>query len=440
MDRHCWHAAQFRLRDEISPAAFEHWLVPLRPVGTGGNPLVLAAPSEFHRNWVRSRYLGQILSSCTAADPSVSRVEIVVQEGAPAPEAHPRPAPARPAPANVGSILDPQRTFDSFVVGASNQVAFAAARRVAEGQPDGDRNLLFFSGGVGLGKTHLMHAIAWEVLARGERRVAYLSSEKFTSEFVAALRTRDTDAFKRRFRTVDIFMVDDVQFLASRAQTQEEFFHTFDALSSEGKQIVVSGDRAPVDMEDVDRRLRSRLGGGLLAELRTTTYELRLSILQRHRDRYDDLAVPDPVLEFLAHKITNDIRELTGALARVVAHAEYTRQPITLDLVRDALPDLLRANERRVTAEAIQKAVTAYYGLRRGDLASPRRERRIVGPRQVAMWLCKQLTPMSLPDIGGRFNRDHSTVVHSTRRVDERLADEPALAEDLEKLKHWILD
>ncbi len=439
MDQHCWQAAQFRLRDEISPAAFEHWLLPLRPVGPGRDPVVLAAPSEFHRNWVRSRYLGQILSSCTAADPSVSRVEIIVQEGKPAATPRATPSP-RPAPATEGSILDPQRTFESFVVGASNQVAFAAARRVAEGRPDGNRNLLFFSGGVGLGKTHLMHAIAWEVLARKERRVAYLSSEKFTSEFVAALRNRDTDAFKRRFRTVDIFMVDDVQFLASRIQTQEEFFHTFDALSNEGKQIVVSGDRAPVDMEDVDRRLRSRLGGGLLAELRSTTYELRLSILQRHRSRYNDLAVPDPVLEFLADKITTDIRELTGALSRVVAHAEYAQRPITLDLVRDALPDLLRANERRVTPEAIQKAVTAYYGLRRGDLLSPRRDRRIVGPRQVAMWLCKQLTTMSLPDIGNHFNRDHSTVVHSARRVDDRLANEPAVAEDIEKLKHWILD
>ena len=437
MDGHCWHAAQSRLRDEISPAAFENWLLPLQPVGPGIDPLVLAAPSEFHRQWVRSQYLGQILSSCSAADPSVRRVEIVVKEDG---TAAPGEAPPSAAPSHVGSVLDPQRTFDSFVVGASNQVAYAAARRVAEGRTSGNRNLLFFSGGVGLGKTHLMHAIAWEIVGRGKRNVAYLSSEKFTSEFVAALRAKDTDAFKRRFRTVDVFMVDDVQFLASRVQTQEEFFHTFDALSNEGKQIVVSGDRAPVDMEDVDRRLRSRLGGGLLAELRSTTYELRLSILQRHRSRYDEVSVPDAALEFLATKITNDIRELTGALARVVAHAEYEKRPVTLDLVRDALPDLLRANQRRVTVEAIQKAVTEYYGLRRGDLVSARRERRIVGPRQVAMWLCKQLTPMSLPDIGGRFNRDHSTVVHSTRRVDERLANEPVLVEDVEKLKHWILD
>ena len=437
MDRHCWHAAQSRLRDEISPAAFENWLLPLQPVGPGRDPVVLAAPSEFHRQWVRSQYLGQILSSCTAADPSVRRVEIVVREDAAVP---PAVAPRASSSSHLGSTLDRQRTFDSFVVGASNQVAYAAARRVAEGRTSGNRNLLFFSGGVGLGKTHLMHAIAWEIMHRGDRNVAYLSSEKFTSEFIAALRAKDTDAFKRRFRTVDVFMVDDVQFLASRVQTQEEFFHTFDALSNEGKQIVVSGDRAPVDMEDVDRRLRSRLGGGLLVELRATTYELRLSILQRHRGRYDEVDVPDSVLEFLANKITNDIRELTGALARVVAQAEYTKQPVTLGLVRDALPDLLRANERRLTVEMIQKAVTEYYGLRRGDLSSPRRERRIVGPRQVAMWLCKQLTPMSLPDIGSRFNRDHSTVVHSTRRVDERLANEPVLAEDVEKLKHWILD
>lgn len=439
MDQNHWYAAQSRLRDEISPVAFESWLLPLQLVGPGSDPVVLAAPSEYHRQWVRSQYLGQILSSCTAADPSVSRVEIVVQEAAAA-IADCR-SDVRPAVSSeVGSVLDPQRTFDSFVVASCNQVAYAAARRVAEGRTGGSRNLLFFSGGVGLGKTHLMHAIAWEIIGRGERNVAYLSSEKFTSEFVAALRAKDTDAFKRRFRTVDVFMVDDVQFLASRVQTQEEFFHTFDALSNEGKQIVVSGDRAPVDMEDVDRRLRSRLGGGLLAELRTTTYELRLSILQRHRSRYDEVEVPDKALEFLATKITSDIRELTGALARVVAHAEYTKEGVTLELVRDALPDLLRANARRVSVDTIQKAVTEYYGLRRGDLESVRRERRIVGPRQVAMWLCKQLTPMSLPDIGGRFNRDHSTVVHSTRRVDERLLEEPVLAEDVDKLKHWILD
>ena len=439
MEQNHWHAAQSRLRDEISPVAFENWLLPLQLVGPGSDPVVLAAPSEYHRQWVRSQYLGQILSSCTAADPSVSRVEIVVHEMAAAKVD--RKSDVRPAASSeVGSVLDPQRTFDSFVVAACNQVAYAAARRVAEGRTGGNRNLLFFSGGVGLGKTHLMHAIAWEIIGRGERNVAYLSSEKFTSEFVAALRAKDTDAFKRRFRTVDVFMVDDVQFLASRVQTQEEFFHTFDALSNEGKQIVVSGDRAPVDMEDVDRRLRSRLGGGLLAELRATTYELRLSILQHHRSRYDEVKVPDEALEFLATKITADIRELTGALARVVAHAEYTKRDVTLGLVRDALPDLLRANARRVTVDTIQKAVTEYYGLRRGDLVSARRERRVVGPRQVAMWLCKQLTPMSLPDIGGRFNRDHSTVVHSTRRVDERLIEEPVLAEDVDKLKHWILD
>ncbi len=436
MDQHCWHAAQHQLREEISSAAYENWLLPLRPVGRDSDPVVLAAPSEFHRQWVRSQYLGQILSSCAAADPSVSRVEIVVNEDELAPA--PRPEPV--VQSDVGSVLDPLRTFDSFVVGPSNQVAYAAARRVAEGGDDGNRNLLFFSGGVGLGKTHLMHAIAWEVIARGTHKVAYLSSEKFTSEYVKALKTKDIDAFKRRFREVDVFMVDDLQFLASRVQTQEEFFHTFDSLSNEGKQIVVSGDRAPVDMEDVDRRLKSRLGGGVMVELRATTYELRLGILERHRARYDTVDVSDEVLEFLANKIRHDIRELTGALARVVAHSEYLRQPVTLGLVRDALPDLLRANARRVTAEAIQKAVTEYYGLRRGDLTSARRLRRIAGPRHVAMWLCKELTPMSLPDIGGRFNRDHSTVVHAARRVDERRATEPTLAEDIEKLKHWILD
>lgn len=439
-----WQAVRAELRERVGSTIFESWLKPLEVAERGPERVVLSLPSEFHRKWVATHYADLLHASWHAADSSVREVALVVADDAPrrpgdaAPSGAARAGKANgsgdaePCGTAPGSPLEEQQTFETFVVGASNEYAQAAARRVAESRHP-PFNPLFFTGGVGLGKTHLMNAIAWEVRRRGERRIVYMSAERFTTEFVRALRYRDTDGFKEKYRSTDVLMVDDVQFIASKIQTQEEFFHTFDTLANDGKQIVVSGDRAPVAMEDVDERLRSRLGSGVVAELGPTTYELRLGILES-KAALSEGRVAREVMEFLAEKITSDVRELTGAFTRIVTHAELVGRPVDLDMARGILKDLLRANARRITIEEIQGRVADHFGVRRRDMTSSRRSRAVARPRQVAIWLCKQLTQRSLPDIGGRFNRDHTTVIHAIRKVDALRAEDPAFAEDVDLL------
>ena len=303
-------------------------------------------------------------------------------------------------------------------------------------RPTAAYNPLFLYGAVGLGKTHLMHAIAWHIRAQSpERRVAYLSAEKFMYQFIRALRYHNTMAFKDRFRSVDVLMIDDVQFINGKESTQEEFFHTFNALVDNNRQVIVSADKSPSDLEGMEERLRSRLGWGLVADIHATSYELRLSILQSKADALG-IQIPDKVMEFLAHKITSNVRELEGALNRVVAHATLVGRDITLETTQDVLRDLLRANERRVTIEEIQKRVAEHFNIRISDMHSARRSRAVARPRQVAMFLAKQLTARSLPEIGRKFGgRDHTTVMHAVKRVDELRQSDSNFAEDVELLK-----
>jgi chromosomal replication initiator protein len=338
----------------------------------------------------------------------------------------------------LSSPLDPRFTFESFVVGKPNELAYAAARRVAEATTV-SFNPLFLYGGVGLGKTHLMHAIAWHIRkSNPTRRVMYLSAEKFMYQFVRALRFKDTITFKEQFRNIDVLMIDDIQFISGKDTTQEEFFHTFNTLIDQNRQVVISADKSPHDLEKIEERLRSRLGWGLCADLHPTTYELRLGILHTKADAMK-CAVPEKVLEFLAQRITANVRELEGALNRIIAHSQLIGRPITLETTQELLQDLLRASNRRVTIEEIQKKVAEHYNVKLADMHSPRRARAVARPRQVAMYLAKQLTTRSLPEIGRKFGgRDHTTVIHAVRKIEELRTGDPILSEDVELLKRLL--
>ena len=339
----------------------------------------------------------------------------------------------------LGAPLDPNLSFDNFVVGASNELAYAAAKRIAEADKV-SFNPLFLYGGVGLGKTHLMHAIALEIKKNWpERKVLYLSAEKFMYQFIRALRFKDTMSFKQQFRSVDVLMVDDIQFIAGKDSTQEEFFHTFNTLIDHNHQVVISADRSPVDLDGIEERIRSRLGWGLVTDIHASDYELRLGILQSkaeaHLEENPDLIINDNMLEFLAQKIDSNIRVLEGALNRVIAYSSFVGRPLTIDMAQEVLKDLIRASQRRITIDDIQRKVADYYNLRLSDLLSARRSRTIARPRQVAMYLSKILTTRSLPEIGRKFGgRDHTTVIHAVKRIEGLRDSDSAIQEEVDLL------
>lgn len=300
-------------------------------------------------------------------------------------------------------------------------------------------NPLFIYGGVGLGKTHLMHAIAADLREKHPtKKIMYLSAEKFMFQFVKAIRAKDTVAFKELFRSVDVLMIDDIQFISGKESTQEEFFHTFNALVDQNKQIIISADKAPTDLQGVDERLRSRLSWGLVADIQPSTYELRLGVLKAKRDMLD-VQIPDAVLEFLALKVTSNIRELEGALNRIAAHADVTKEIVTLETTQNVLQDLLRSHDRRITIDEIQRRVSEHYNLKLTDMHSTRRSRNVARPRQVAMYLSKQLTARSLPEIGRKFGgRDHTTVMHAVRKIEELMDDDAGFAQDVDVLRRAL--
>jgi len=445
-----WARVRARLRTEFGDAAYRSWLRNMSLHTIEGGCVKIAVPTRFLRDWVAGHYADRIRSLWNAENGAVESIEILVVGTAieEAPEAPVRETPSRESAEsaddkNISAPLDPRFTFDNFVVGKPNELAHAAARRVAESQVGPNRsvpfNPLFLYGGVGLGKTHLMHAIAWHIRTHDpKRRVIYLSAEKFMYQFIRALRFKDTMAFKAQFRSVDVLMIDDVQFISGKDTTQEEFFHTFNALVDQNRQIIISADKSPTDLEGMEERMRSRLGWGLVADVHPTTYELRLGILQSKAEN-SRATVPAKVLEFLAHRITSNVRELEGALNRIYAHTQLIGREVTLESSQEVLHDLLRANDRRVTIDEIQKRVAEHYNIRLADMHSARRARAVARPRQVAMYLCKQLTPRSLPEIGRKFGgRDHTTVMHAVRKIEELRASDRVMAEDIELLRRML--
>jgi chromosomal replication initiator protein len=446
-----WARVRGRLQTEVGDVEYRTWLRQMSLGGVDGDEVTVRLPTRFLRDWVRSHYGDRLNALWQAENRRIRRVDIRVggngeialaESMAPSPMAPPPTVPAAPRAderGGEGSILDQRFTFDSFVVGKPNEFAYACARRVAEQPASAGFNPLFLYGGVGLGKTHLMHAVAWELAGGGRRAsVAYMSAERFMYRFIAAIRSQATMEFKEQLRSLDVLMVDDLQFLIGKDSTQDEFFHTFNALVDAGKQIVVSADKSPSDLSGLEERVRTRLGCGMVADLHATTYELRISILGAKAARAG-VPVPARVLEFLAHKITTNVRELEGALNRLVAHANLFSRPVTLETTQEVLHDVLKAHDRRVTIEEIQKRVAEHWNIRLTDMSSARRSRAIARPRQVAMYLAKQLTSRSLPEIGRKFgNRDHTTVMHGVQRVAELMERDNAFAEDVELLRRML--
>jgi chromosomal replication initiator protein len=469
-----WDRVKTRLKQEFGESAFKSWVTPITATAVRDGEVELSVPTRFMRDWITTHYAERIRALWSGENPSVRKITLKVDAARTAAEPRPnemrpnelrpgdsparmtqpvtaRAIPPRPgvftqaaaqAPGAIGgdlsAPLDARYVFENFVVGKPNEFAYAAAKRVAESDQV-SFNPLFLYGGVGLGKTHLMHAIAWEIRQRTpHRKVVYLSAEKFMYSFVRALRNQDTVSFKEQFRSVDVLMIDDVQFIAGKDATQEEFFHTFNALVDQGRQIVLSADKSPSNLEEIGDRLRSRLSSGLVADLHPTTFELRLGILDAKAEQLG-VPVPQRVKEFLAHKISSNVRELEGALTRLVAHAQLVGGQVSLETAQDLLQDLLRAHDRRLTMEEIQKRVAEHFKIRVSDMSSARRSRAVARPRQVAMYLSKQLTSRSLPEIGRAFGgRDHTTVMHAVRKIEELVKTDSAFAEDVELLTRML--
>ena len=455
-----WTRVCDRLRKEIGDKAFKTWFGEVELGELKAGKLRLYAPTRFVRDWVSRHYGDRVLAYWQSVMPEVTSVEVNLV---------PPPAPRRaneiiampPVPAPQSSFQQPmprlgpsigrgideafqgpeaRYTFANFVVGKPNEFAYAAARNIAEqDRPQPERNPLYIFGGVGLGKTHLMHAIWHAIRERDPKtRVLYLTAESFVNRFIQALRTKNTGQFKELFRNVDVLMVDDVQFICGKEASQDEFFFTFNSLVEQNKQIVLSSEKPPSELQDIEERMRSRLGSGLVADIHSSTYELRLSILQTKAESAR-VPVPTAVLEFLAHKISTNIRELEGALNRVVAHSQLIGREITVEMAQDVLHDLLRQADRKVTVDEIQQRVAAHYNIKLAEMSSPRRARSVARPRQVAMYLAKQLTTLSLPQIGKRFgNRDHTTVMHAVRKIEELKISDLSIAEDVEMLKRQL--
>ena len=446
MAQEIWGEIKETIKQTVGANNFNTWIAPLNFCEIENGVAVFEVPTNFIGNYVAQNFSDVLLFQLSALFGDVRRLRFDV-----ATSVQPAQPKARKVVENVeheakssdelpGAPLDPRFKFDTFVVGKPNELAHAAARRVGEGEAV-SFNPLFLYGGVGLGKTHLMHAIAWELQSRRpDLNVVYLSAEQLMYRFVQALRERKMMDFKQLFRSVDVLMVDDVQFIAGKDSTQEEFFHTFNALVEDGRQVVLSADKSPTDLSGMEERLRSRLGWGMVADIHPADYELRLGILQARRDK-SGVDVSDKVLDFLARKITSNIREIEGAFNRIVAHATLVGREITVETSRELLADLLRASSRRITVDDIQKQVASHFHIRVADMFSARRSRQIARPRQIAMYLAKNLTSLSYPEIGRRFgNRDHTTIMHAVRKVEELMVTDTELADDVNLLKSVLSD
>jgi chromosomal replication initiator protein len=422
-----WARVRTNLRHSAGQRLFDQWLKPgVLVEGSNAEVVRIGFPSAFMTTWVKSHYADRLFYEFRAMLPGLRSVSVetvsdvkparAVTVETPAVAETPARAPAR----NEKASFDPRLTFDRFVVDASNRVAFNAARALAE--PGVPRfSPLYLHSATGLGKTHLMHAIGQAFLdACPDATALYMPAERFMFEFVQALRNRDTHGFKARLRGVDLLMIDDLQFIAGKDSTQEEFFHTVNEFMGAGKRLVIAADRSPMALDGVEPRLVSRLAAGLAADIKQPELDLRRKIVARKLEDMPEVAVPGEVVDLLVDRLTGSVRELEGALNRVVAYAQLNEEPITLDFAVTTLGELLRGSQRRVTIDEIQKAVSAHFDLKPIDLLSARRAVAVARPRQIAMYLAKRLTTRSLPEIGRKFgNRDHSTVIHAVRRIEE---------------------
>jgi chromosomal replication initiator protein len=436
-----WRKCLDRLEGELAPQQFNTWIRPLQFVMENGS-LELLAPNHFVREWVIEHYLGRIQEVISDLGEPVMQVTVTVgsREAVPTPERHPRPSNglrarglgrSRPSERElITTGLRPEFTFDNFVEGKSNQLARAASVQVAD-NPGEAYNPLFIYGGVGLGKTHLMHAVG-NMIAERKRSatIVYLHSERFVQDMVRALQHNTIDEFKRFYRSVDALLIDDIQFFAGKERSQEEFFHTFNALLEERHQIVLTCDRYPKEVEALEERLKSRFGWGLTVAIEPPELETRVAILM-NKAQAMNCPISNEVAFFIGQRVRSNVRELEGALRRVAANAKFTSRSVTLELAKESLKDLIALQAKLVTIENIQKTVAEYYKLRVADLVSKRRTRSIARPRQIAMALAKELTNHSLPEIGDAFGgRDHTTVLHACRKVTELRTDNATISDE----------
>jgi len=431
-----WEEALAIIRSRISRQSFEAWFRPLSLGNVEQHRYQVLLPNRFFKEWFEEHYLGLLRTALedltfTKVDLSLILPEPDGVNGLPPEE----PVERRPRrPRESGAQLNPKYTFDSFVVGSSNQFAHAASLAVGE-QLSKAYNPLFIYGGVGLGKTHLLHAIGHLARQRDPRiKVSYVSSEKFTNDLINAIRFDATVEFRNRYRSLDLLLVDDIQFIAGKERTQEEFFHTFNDLYDSSKQIVISSDSLPREIPTLEERLRSRFEWGLIADIQQPDLETKAAIL-RKKAQAQGLRLPDEVSLFIAKHVKSNIRELEGSLVRLAAHASFTHREVSLDLAQEVLKELTAEQQRVPTISAIQKAVAEFYGVRIEDMRSRGRNKSIVLPRQVAMYLCREIVKASLPDIGEGFGgKDHSTVIHSCEKVRRKLADEDVFRRQVDEL------
>jgi chromosomal replication initiator protein len=425
-----WDQCLDRLEGELSAQQFNTWIRPLQPL-QNGNQIRLLAPNQFVLDWINQNFLNRIQELISQLHGMELPVRLEVgSQTLTKPTTAGKPSSQQSANLRRSSSLNPNFTFDTFVEGKSNQLGRAASMQVAE-NPGKAYNPLLIYGGVGLGKTHLMHAVGNLILHHHpDANVVYLHSERFVADMVKALQHNTINEFKRYYRSVDALLIDDIQFFAGKERSQEEFFHTFNALLEGEHQVIMTCDRYPKEVDGLEERLKSRFGWGLPVAIEPPELETRVAILMK-KAQLSGVELPNEVAFFIAKRIRSNIRELEGALRRVIANAQFTGRPITLDFAKEALRDLLAIQDKLVTIDNIQKTVAEYYKIRVADLLSKRRTRSITRPRQLAMALCKELTNHSLPEIGDAFGgRDHTTVLHACRKIDELREGDQRMAED----------
>ena len=449
-----WYSVLKKLNKEYGNEIYNSWLKNLKVNNLQNETLVFSVPSKFIRDWITAHYVDKIIFYIEEENPEIKRVKIIVdamlatnQDGTNSEifiEKNRKSKTIAYTQQSDDWPLDERFTFEKFVVGHPNELAYASAKRMA--QPEKfDFNPLFIYGGVGLGKTHLMHSIAWEIKNYNENaKVLYLSAERFMFQFIKSLRQKDTMSFKQKFRSVDVLIIDDIQFMMGKSSTQEEFFHTFNSLLDLNKKVIISSDRAPSDLDSFDDRIKSRLSWGLVADILPANFELRHKILKKKAQelslKYEHkINIPEDVIIFLAKTIANNVRELEGALNKVVTFANLMNRAVDVELAQTVLKDLLRSSNRRITIDEIQSKVANYFNIKVEDIMSAKRIRSFARPRQIAMYLSKKLTSRSLPEIGRKFGgRDHTTVIHAVKKVDQLKSESNKFDEDINVLTQII--
>nr|WP_033064386.1 chromosomal replication initiator protein DnaA [Clostridium botulinum] len=434
-----WEKAINIIKGELTEVSFNTWIKSINPISLENNSLKLAVPNDFTKGILESRYKDLIVNALKLLTSKKYNIDFIVTTEEKIEKNHNNEKSNIVVNDEMSTMLNPKYTFDSFVIGNSNRFAHAASLAVAE-SPAKAYNPLFIYGGVGLGKTHLMHAIGHYILHNNPKsQVVYVSSEKFTNELINSIKDDKNVEFRNKYRNIDILLVDDIQFIAGKERTQEEFFHTFNALYEANKQIIISSDRPPKEIPTLEDRLRSRFEWGLIADIQAPDFETRMAILKKKAD-VEKLNIPNEVMVYIATKIKSNIRELEGALIRIVAFSSLTNKEISVDLASEALKDIISSKQtRQVTIDIIQEVVANYYNLKIEDLKSARRTRNIAFPRQIAMYLSRKLTDMSLPKIGEEFGgRDHTTVIHAYEKISNNLKKDESLQNAIKELNKRI--